>query len=179
MSAASRPWRRRDAAIAVAASAVAYALYARATWPWIALGWVGLVPWLAALDRARTFRRALLLGIAMAVAFELAVFGWFAFAIADYSGAPAVVLLLVLALASPLLQPQFPIVALARTAVQRSRPDAVLAIVLVSAAAYVATESLTPKLFGDTLGYLLSGPRGGGRAPTSRACRDSRSCSWR
>jgi apolipoprotein N-acyltransferase len=113
LSAASRPWRRRDAAIAVAASAVAYALYARATWPWIALGWVGLVPWLAALDRARTFRRALLLGIAMAVAFELAVFGWFAFAIADYSGAPA---------SSscscwhspPRCCPQFPIVALAR-----------------------------------------------------------------
>ncbi len=93
----------------------------------------------------------------MAVAFELAVFGWFAFAIADYSGAPSIVLLLALALASPLLQPQFPIVALARTAVQRSRPDAVVAIVLVSAAAYVATESLTPKLFGDTLGYPLVG----------------------
>ena len=93
-----RPQRRsRDAApvrtwtlvAAATASALAYAVYAQATWPWIALGWVGLVPWLAVLDHVHTLRRAAVAGVVMAIAFEIAVFGWFAFAIGDYTGAPA------------------------------------------------------------------------------------------
>jgi apolipoprotein N-acyltransferase len=142
---------------AIAVSAGAYALYSRATWPWMALGWVGLLPWFAVLDAVRTPRQALLAGLAMAVAFELAVFGWFSFAIADYAGAPAALLALILAIASPLLQPQFVTVAVLRTDVRRRRPDALVATVLVTAATYVATESITPKLFGDTLGYPLIG----------------------
>ncbi len=141
---------------AVLVSAAACALYARGGFPWVVLGWVGLVPWLAALDRAPTVRRALLLGVAMAIAFELAVFGWFAPAIADYSGAPTVLLLALQALASPLLQPQFTVAALARAVVRRSPRATPAALVVVTASAYVAAEALTPKLFGDSLGYPLS-----------------------
>jgi apolipoprotein N-acyltransferase len=137
-------------------SASAYALYARAAWPWVALGWVGLVPWLAVLDRTRTFGAALAAGVAMAMAFELAVFGWFAFAIADYTGAPPAALVAVLAVFSPLLQPQFVTVALVRTYV-RERGSGALATGVVAAATYIATEAVTPKLFGDTLGYPLYG----------------------
>jgi hypothetical protein len=36
----------------------------------------------------------------------------------------------------------------------------------VTAATYVATESITPKLFGDTLGYPLTARHGSGRART-------------
>ena len=105
---------------AVVVSSLAYALYSRATWPWIALGWVGLVPWLRVLDRVPGMRGALAAGVAMAVAFELAVFGWFAPAMADYTGAPTVVLLAVLTLLSPLLQPELVTVAVARVYVQRA-----------------------------------------------------------
>ena len=145
------------AALGAVGSAALYALYAQAAWPWVALGWIGLVPWLAALDRVRTLRGALVAGLVMAVAFELAVFGWFAAAIADYAEVATLGPLLVLTAASPLLQPQFVTVALARTWVRRRRPGILAATALVSAATYVATESVTPKLFGDTLGYPLYG----------------------
>ncbi|MCC6848822.1 MAG: apolipoprotein N-acyltransferase [Deltaproteobacteria bacterium] len=145
------------AGLAIAASAAFYALYASAVWPWIALGWVGLVPFLRVLDRVRSLRGALAAGVAMAVAFELAVFGWFAWAIADYAGTSPLAPLLLLTAASPFLQPQFVAVALARTWFRRARPDARTAVALVSAATFIAAESVTPKLFGDTLGYPLSG----------------------
>lgn len=137
-------------------SSLAYALYSRATWPWIALGWVGLVPWLRVLDRLSTMRRALAAGTAMAVAFELAVFGWFAPAMADYTGAPTVVLLAIVTLLSPFLQPELVTVALARVYVRRAGLDR-NAVALVSASTFVATEAIMPKLFGDTLGYPLHG----------------------
>lgn len=152
----SRVVARPAAGAAIVASALAYALYSRGAWPWIALGWIGLVPWLWVLDRIRTGRGALAAGTAMAVAFELAVFGWFAPAMADYTGAPTIVLLAVLTVLSPLLQPELVAVALARTYVQRSGAGA-LAVALVSASAFIATEALVPKLFGDTLGYPLYG----------------------
>lgn len=142
-------------AVAGCASA-AFALYSRAAWPWVPLGFVALAPWLVALDRVSTMRGAFAAGLTMAVAFELAVFGWFALAITDYTGAPAVVHLAILALASPVLQPQFVTTALARTVLRRGGSGP-LALVLVTAATYVATESVVPKLFGDTLGYPLYG----------------------
>ncbi|MEO6027949.1 MAG: apolipoprotein N-acyltransferase, partial [Candidatus Binatia bacterium] len=143
------------AAVAVCASA-AFALYSRAAWPWVGLGFVALAPWLVALDRLATPRGAFAAGLTMAVAFELAVFGWFALAITDYTGAPALVHLAILALASPALQPQFMTAALARSFVRRNGGGS-LAIVLVTATTYVATEAVAPKLFGDTLGYPLYG----------------------
>lgn len=147
-------WREILGAAVV--SALAYALYSRAAWPWIALGWVGLVPWLRLLDRVVTMRGALAAGTAMAVAFELAVFGWFAPAIADYTGAPTLVLLAILTLLSPLLQPELVTVALARFSVQRAGLGTA-AVALASASTFVATEAIVPKLFGDTLGYPLHG----------------------
>jgi apolipoprotein N-acyltransferase len=147
---------RREVIGAAVVSALAYALYSRAAWPWIALGWVGLVPWLRVLDRVVTMRGALVAGTAMAVAFELAVFGWFAPAIADYTGAPTLLLLGILTLLSPLLQPELVTVALARVFVRRAGLGT-WAVALVSASTFVATEAVVPKLFGDTLGYPLHG----------------------
>src|SRR5262249_16860002 len=92
---------------AIAASAAAFALYARVDWPSVVLGWCGLGPGLAALDRAPTLGRALGSAWLMCEAFSVAVFFWFAQAIATYVGAPLAVGLLVLVLLAPLLQPQF------------------------------------------------------------------------
>src|SRR5439155_1215425 len=70
----SPPARARLAVLAaVAASALAFALYARMTWPWVALGWVGLVPWLAVLDRAAWVRQAADLAGAAGLTFLLVV----------------------------------------------------------------------------------------------------------
>src|ERR1700746_2037763 len=105
---------RLAAASAVAATALAFALYARVAWPWAILGWIGLVPWLAVLDRAGSMRAALAAGLAMAVASVLAVFGWFAVAIAGYTGAPLPLAVVLVAVGGPLLQPQLVVFAAAR-----------------------------------------------------------------
>ncbi len=142
------------------ASALALGLYARIE-PWaLALGWVGLVPWLAALDGVVSFRGALGLGLLMSVAFVAAVFGWFAGAIAAYTGAPPALAWLLLLLAAPLVQPQLVTFALARH-LARTRGTAsrgaagAWQVALVGACVYVGTEWAMPKLFRDTLGYGL------------------------
>ena len=139
---------------AVAASALAFALYARMTWPWVALGWVGLVPWLAVLDRAASVRAALAAGLLMSVAFVLAVFGWFAAAIGTYTGAPSPVALVLLLAAAPLLEPQLLVFALARH-LARWAAFGFWRATLAGACAYVGSEWALPKLFGDTLGHGL------------------------
>ena len=150
-----RAWGAGGAAIVL--SALAFALYSRAAWPWVVLGWVGLVPWLWVLDRVRTLRAALVAGLGLAVAFELAVFGWFSAAIADYTSGSVLIPLLWLAVMAPLLQSQFVVVALVRTYVRRCGHGGTAVLALATASAYVATESFAPKLFGDTIGYPLYG----------------------
>jgi len=121
------------------------------------LGWIGLVPWLAVLDRTRSWRGALAAGVVMAAAFELAVFGWFARAIQTYTGASWLIAILLLLAASPLLQPQLVTHAVARR-LARARdgdPARFWTPALVAAAVYVGTEALVPKLFADTLGHGL------------------------
>jgi apolipoprotein N-acyltransferase len=137
---------------AVAASAAALALYARVDWPWLVLGWVGLVPWLAVLDRAATLRGALALALLMCAAFVLAVFAWLPSAIRNYTGAPWLMALGVVVLLAPLLQPQFISFALARRLAQRG---GLWSGAFVGACAYVGTEWAFPKLFADTLGHGL------------------------
>jgi apolipoprotein N-acyltransferase len=141
----------------VAASALALHLCARIEPPRHLLLFVALVPWLAALDRARSARAALASALAMSVAFALAVFSWFAPAVADYSGAPRAAGAAVLLLLAPLLEPQLFVFALVRRAAgpagARGLPAARRA--LAAACAWVGAEWALPKLFGDTLGHGL------------------------
>lgn len=137
---------------AAAASALAFALYARVAWPWFLLGWIGLVPWLAALDALRSRRGALGAGWLMSVAFSLGVFWWFIDAVAGYANAPWSVGLAVILLAAPLLQPQFIVHAIARHLARR-RGAAPWRVATLSACAYVGAEWALPKLFADTLGH--------------------------
>lgn len=123
--------------------------------PWHGLGFVALVPWLAALDRARSAPAALGLALAMAVAFALAVFWWFGVAIAGYADAPAWLGIAALVLLAPVLQPQLLACAWARSA---AGPPGSARRALAGAGAWVAAEQALPKLFGDTLGHgLLAG----------------------
>jgi apolipoprotein N-acyltransferase len=115
------------------------------------LGWVGLVPWLLALDGTRSLREALIAGVVMSVAFVLAVFGWFGVAMADYAGVSTVTGLAVLVLLAPVLQPQLVTFALARHVAGggwRTRAA-------TAACVWVGTEWLAGKLFGDTIGHGL------------------------
>jgi apolipoprotein N-acyltransferase len=140
----------------VVASALAFALYARVDWPWLAFGWVGLVPWLAVLDRVRSLRAALRAGLLMCVAFVLAVFAWFPSAIQNYTGAPWAAALLVVVVVAPLIEPQFIAFAVARyLAGQSARGSGRARTVFVGACVYVGTEWAWPKLFADTLGHGL------------------------
>ena len=94
-------------------------MYTRIAWPWTPLGWVALVPWLAVLDRSTSWRGVIGTTLLMAVAFELAVFGWFAHAIEVYTGTPEIAALVLLMLMAPLLQPQLLALALARHVARR------------------------------------------------------------
>lgn len=143
----------------------------RAGWPWLAgilgsallcglcahggAGWtlapVVLVPWLVSLERVRGPWSALAGGAAMAVAFVLAVLGWFGIAIGRFSGWGDAAGVLVLVLAAPLLQPQLLAFALVRWWAGRRWRWPLRA--LAGACAWVACEWLWPKLLGDTLGH--------------------------
>lgn len=117
------------------------------------LGFVALVPWLWVLDRSRSLAGTLLVAWAMTLAFALAGFHWFGFAIGRFTQlGPAAGLALLLVVA-PLLQPQLLAFALVRRAM-RMRHGA-LAGALAGAAAWVGTEWLWLKPLGDTLGHGL------------------------
>ena len=139
-------------ALAIVVAAIAIARWSHVDRLGFVVGWVALVPWLAVLDRAVSWRSTLLAGWAMSVAFMLAVFGWFAVAVAGYTGAPLPLAYLLAALAAPLVEPQFVACALARRCVRASSGGRALAALLGSSA-YVATEWAYPKLLGDTIGF--------------------------
>jgi len=112
------------------------------------------VPWLVALDGVATWRGALASGLAMALAFSVAVFSWFPLAMADYAGAPVWIAVGIAAVVTPLFQPQLVVFPLARhAALVRGR--GALGIAVVGACAYVAVEWAWPKLLGDSLGLGL------------------------
>jgi apolipoprotein N-acyltransferase len=151
-----RVLRRNARLVAVTASGLACLLYTRVGWPWLVLGWVGLVPWLAVLDRTLSVRRALTAGLLMCEAFVLMVFAWFPSAIQNYTGASWVLSLVVVMCVAPLIEPQFITCALARhLAAGGARAGSRWRAALVGACAYVGTEWAYPKLFADTLGHGL------------------------
>lgn len=128
------------------------ALYVRgaAAWP---LGFVLLVPWLHGLDGLRRWRHVLLSAWAMSVAYTAAGFGWFGLAIGAYTGVGAIPGLAVLLLAAPLFQPQILAFAVVRRLAAPRFGPATTA--LAAACAWMAAESLVPRLLGDTLGHGL------------------------
>lgn len=139
---------------AILASALLLALYARVELPWAWLGWIVLVPWLAMLERERSMRAAVASGAAMAMAFAVAVFGWFAEAFAHYTGTPLWTAYGLLLVAAPVLQPQLIVFAATRQALS-ARSVRGLTAGMAAAFAWVGTEWACPHLLGDTLGHGL------------------------
>ncbi len=114
--------RARRLAVALAGavgSGVLLTLFARFETPWVALAWVAMVPWLAAVDRARSWRSVVASGLVLGAVYTTSIHGWFSGALQSYSQAPAWVCWGVLVLISPVLQPQFPLAALARVLARR------------------------------------------------------------
>jgi apolipoprotein N-acyltransferase len=150
MSRFSHPGWRALAGLTV--SAILLGVYSRGGNGYL-LGFIGLVPWLLALDATRTLAGVASSGLTMSIAFVAAVFAWFGFAIAGYTGMSAATGVLALLAAAPLLQPQCLAFALVRHVAGRRHGPVVRA--LAGASAWVATEWLVPKLFSDTLGHGL------------------------
>ena len=129
--------------------------FARAEWPFVPLGFAALVPWLLALDRARSMAVAIGSGAVAAAVFAATGFSWFAPAVAGYSGgSPALAWGVTLLLAPVLLAPQFLVFAAARHLARRLGAGRAL-VAAVAALTWVAAEWALPRLFADTLGYGL------------------------
>jgi apolipoprotein N-acyltransferase len=139
---------------AILASALMFALYARVEQPWALLGWVALVPWLATLDRERSIGASIGSGVAMSVAFVLAVFPWVASAVSRYTHVSPLFSFGLLMLAAPLLQPQLVVFAAVRHGLAR-RGGRRVATSIAAACAWVGMEWLCPRVFGDTIGHGL------------------------
>lgn len=154
MSAPLPVWLRlRDSRwMAVLASGLLIAVFARGAWAW-PLGFVMLLPWLRALDAERGWRGSLLSAWALSVSYTLAVFAWLGSGIGSYTqiGAPAGLALLLLA--APLFQPQILVFALVRHGVGRQLGP--LPGSLAACLAWLSAEWLLPRLLDDTLGYGL------------------------
>ncbi len=124
------------------------------------LGWLGFVPWLAALDRAGSLRGVLARAWLFSVAYVLAVFPWFASGIAGYTGIPPAVAFALLALGAPLLQPQLLVYAGVRRLARNGAGLPGLRAALAGALLYVGAEWAFGKLLGDTIGHgLFAAPR--------------------
>lgn len=145
-------------AAAVTLSGLAMALFSRSEWPWVVIGFIGLVPWIAALSGIRTLPAAILAGVLMSVAYHLSVAHWTPSAISNFAGTPWALSLIISLIIAPLVQLQFVAYALARYLLLRSRLAAIPGLAaLVAACAYISVESYVPQVFGDSLGYWLFG----------------------
>jgi apolipoprotein N-acyltransferase len=111
---------------------------------------VALLPWLAALDRARTLRASVGTALVFSLAFCALVFPWFPQAIANYTGAPTWVGWVALLVLAPAIEPQLFAFALVR----RLAPRGIRAA-LAGACAWVGAEWAVPKLFADSLGHAF------------------------
>jgi apolipoprotein N-acyltransferase len=138
--------------LACAATALAFSLYTRVELRWFWLGWIGLTPWIALLERTRPLGGTVVCGLVMSAAFVLAVFGWFVDAIAGYVDGSRTVALLLVFLGAPLLQPQFLAFALIRRLARRLG-SSFWPTALCGALGYVGSEWALPKVFGDTIGH--------------------------
>lgn len=136
----------------IVVGAILLAFFARGGHGYL-LGFGLLVPWLLALNAARTLTATLLSGLLMSLAYVLAALAWFGTAIGTYTGMGTMTATLVLCALAPLLQPQ--ILAFAVTRYWVGRRQGPLLRALAGASAWVACEWLYPKLLGDTLGHGL------------------------
>src|SRR5512143_2778568 len=75
-------------------------------WPWTALAFVWLAPWLGAVDALPRRRHALVAGWGLSLALASGVFAWFPPAVAHYTGWPTWGAWLAFLALAPVLEPQ-------------------------------------------------------------------------
>ena len=145
--------------IALALAAGLLVPFTHAPEEWSSLGFVVMVPWLWALDRARSLRQSVALGTGFSLVLATAAFGWFPAVVARYTGYSMWAVWCVWLAAAPLLHAQ-PIAFAVTRWVVRPRRDGALATMIgwsAPALAWIGIESVIPRLLGDTLGYGLYG----------------------
>lgn len=112
------------------------------------LAWTVLIPAGLAACRTRTWRGALVLGLALGAAATMAVSWWLVGAVHEYHGIAPTLGVPLFAIYALVGQLQLPLWALIRWWLRdRHDPGAVIAL----AAAYAGLDALVPKLFQDTL----------------------------
>lgn len=125
-------------------------------WPLI---WICLIPWFAALERAKTPRLAVREGFWLGFLMSVGGFYWVGFVLQEFANLPWVLSVLGLLLFSCFGQPQFMVYA-ALSKVSRPYTHLRLtwqgtAIAAIMALAYTGIDWILPKLFIDTLGHSL------------------------
>lgn len=120
------------------------------------LVWIGLIPFLAAIERQRSWRGAVAQGLWLGLLMTAGVYHWLPPAITEFHAMPGWIPWLVFPLYGLLAQPQFLAYALVRWA-WRGRHD--LPAALASALLYTGLDWLAPKVFVDTLGQALYADR--------------------
>jgi apolipoprotein N-acyltransferase len=124
---------------------------------WPALIWIGLIPWLFALERCKTIWEAIAQGFWLNFLLGFAGAFWVAYAVPRYLGVSLLVGVLALVLHSLVHQLQLVVFAGAHWSRARAAaPRSFLGLVSV-ALLYTGIDWMTPKLFQDTLGIALHG----------------------
>jgi apolipoprotein N-acyltransferase len=124
---------------------------------WSTLIWIGLVPWLFALERCKTIWEAIAQGFWLNFLLGFAGAFWVAYAVPRYLGVSLVVGALALVLHASVHQLQLVVFAGAHWGKQRAAaPQSFVGLASV-ALLYTGIDWVTPKLFQDTLGIMLHG----------------------
>jgi apolipoprotein N-acyltransferase len=124
---------------------------------WPALIWIGLVPWLFALERCKTIWEAIAQGFWLNFLLGFTSAFWVAYAVPRYLGVSLLVGFLALVLHASVHQLQLAVFAGAHWSKARAAaPQSFLGLVSL-ALLYTGIDWAMPKLFQDTLGIVLHG----------------------
>jgi apolipoprotein N-acyltransferase len=124
---------------------------------WPALIWIGLIPWLFALERCKRASEAIAQGFWLNFLLGFTSAFWVAYAVPRYLGVSLLVGVLALVLHALVHQLQLAVFAGAHWGSKRAAvPQSLLGLTSV-ALLYTGIDWATPKLFQDTLGFALHG----------------------
>jgi apolipoprotein N-acyltransferase len=125
-------------------------------WDLSFLVWIGIVPWLVALEKAQSTKRAVLQGFWLGFFMTLGGYSWVAYSLQEFGGVSWSVGILGLLLFCLIGQPQFLIFSYCFKKIARSDGDFGVPISYVLFAAfYTGVDWAAPKIFMDTLGHSL------------------------
>ena len=123
--------------------------------------WIALLPWLIALDQAKSVKMAAKEGFWLGYGMSLGGFHWVAYVLTEFGGIPYSLGLVGLFLFATVCEPQFIVAAVIfkkmKKAPESSTSSLLQAMIpsLFFALAYTGIDWLLPKLFIDTLGHAF------------------------